>query len=112
MLAENEWRLHGNDEAGGGQQWHMPRQTLDMVRQPSFCRGVQNLFLDAIEGDGTALLSADMLYPDHSMRESANAFKQGHNPWLLHNRDPLSAEVRGTSENGKTKNVCVSNALI
>jgi len=74
MLAENEWRLHGNDEAGGGQQWHMPRQTLDMVRQPSFCRGVQNLFLDAIEGDGTALLSADMLYPDHSMRESANAF--------------------------------------
>ena len=23
---------------------------------------------------GTALLSADMLYPDHSMRESANAF--------------------------------------
>ena len=69
MLAANEWRLHGNDEAGGGQQWHMPRQTLDMVRQPSFCRGVQNLFLDAIEGDGTALLSADMLYPDHSMRE-------------------------------------------
>ena len=71
MLAENEWRLHGNDEAGGGQQWHMPRQTLDMVRQPSFCRGVQNLFLDAIEGDGAALLSADMLYPDHSMREPA-----------------------------------------
>ena len=42
MLAENEWRLHGNDEAGGGQQWHMPRQTLDMVRQPSFCRGNTN----------------------------------------------------------------------
>ena len=40
--------------------------------------GVQNLFLDAIEGDGTALLSADMLYPDHSMRESALQHSRRH----------------------------------
>lgn len=75
MLAENEWRLHGNTEEnaigglhGGAGKWHMPQQTLEWVRKPHFCRAVQHLFLDAIEGDGTAQLSADMLYPDNSVR--------------------------------------------
>ena len=62
MLAENEWRIHGDDDAGG--QWHMPRQTLEWVRKPGFCRGVQKLFVDAIEGDGYGMLSLEMLYPE------------------------------------------------
>lgn len=66
MLAENEWRIHGDNDAGG--QWHMPQQTLDWVRKPGFCRGVQKLFVDAIEGDGYGMLSLEMLYPDPSMR--------------------------------------------
>ena len=37
----------------------MPQQTLEWVKKPQFCRAVQNLFLDAIEGDGSATLSAD-----------------------------------------------------
>jgi hypothetical protein len=78
MLAENEWRLHGNTDddgigglADGGGQWHMPQQTLEWIRKPRFCRAVQQVFLEAIEGDGTAQLTTDMLYPDASMRFTA-----------------------------------------
>ena len=49
----------------------MPRQTLEWVRKPAFCRGVQRLFIDAIEGDGVGMLSVDMLYPDPATRFSS-----------------------------------------
>jgi hypothetical protein len=39
MLAENEWRIHGDED--NGQSWHMPKQTLEWIRKPGFCRGVQ-----------------------------------------------------------------------
>jgi len=55
--------MGGGGGGGSGGKWHMPQQTLEYVRKPGFCRAVQHLFLDAIEGDGSAQLSADMLYP-------------------------------------------------
>merc|ERR1712224_554325 len=72
----------------------MPQQTLEWVRKPQFCRAVQHVFLDAIEGDGTAQLSADMLYPDQSMRFTSlcrdvptmsrvDADKQFRFPWKM-----------------------------
>jgi hypothetical protein len=60
MLAQNEWRLNGDRDAA--RPWHMPRETLECVEDTHFCRGVQQIFLDAIEGNGTALIPADMLY--------------------------------------------------
>lgn len=60
MLAENEWRLNGDRDAA--RPWHMPAETLQCVEDPDFCRGVQQVFVQAIEGNGTALIPAHLLY--------------------------------------------------
>jgi hypothetical protein len=68
--------MGGGGGGGSGGKWHMPQQTLEYVRKPGFCRAVQHLFLDAIEGDGSAQLSADMLYPVRLLPPPAAAAAQ------------------------------------